>query len=194
MFSTLVVDHRGHVTTSCAVACGTIGRTVRLRDCRNCTSFVDVVADPLVGTDQIRCDDTTGPESADPYDAPITNVLSAHTTCLAADAGFDVAKVLLVDRELGDVVVVVDAAVRPIGVLRSVDLARHPTAASVGEIMSRLVTSVPDWASVRAATIAMADARVDLVSVVDHDGRLIGVARALDLVAWLAGPSRRDEP
>jgi CBS domain-containing protein len=116
---------------------------------------------------------------------PLSEIMTADVFCVRADLSTAALAQLLVGRQLGGVPVV-DEAGRAIGVVSSADLVRLPAAGQVAEIMTRLVFTLPDNASVSQAAALMALEHVHRIPVVADDDRVVGIVSSSDVLAWLA--------
>ncbi len=81
---------------------------------------------------------------------------------------------------------VLDEARRPLGVVSFRDLARRG-AASVAERMTSPAVTVPTDAPLERAATLIVERGIHRVVVVDAEGRAVGVASSLDLIAGLLG-------
>jgi IMP dehydrogenase len=111
----------------------------------------------------------------------------------AADARYDTALVVKPDATLRDVsglilkrshdmVVVVDDAGRPVGLITHADLRDRDQYTPASELMSRRVFSLPVGTSNREAFLFMDERRLKAAPVVDADGRLAGILTRDDAV------------
>lgn len=141
--------------------------------------------------------------------------MSRDVLCVEPDLGVETLTGLLLEEEIGGVPVV-DLASRPIGIISKTDLVREqygatdtiespPPAdvaelgpefhevrvghATVGEIMSSKMLSLPESASLAQAAALMAFEGVHRVPIVGIDGKIVGILSSLDVLRWLA---RRD--
>jgi CBS domain-containing protein len=133
-------------------------------------------------------------------------IIPADTTCIRADLSVEAAAALLVERGLR-CLPVIDSDERLIGIISKSDLLRDdvdgdepPTrvridrgfhveplpARTVAEVMTASVHALPENAPVGFAISLMAFESLHEVPIVSEDGRVVGVATALDLLRWLA--------
>ncbi|MGH7285195.1 MAG: CBS domain-containing protein, partial [Polyangiaceae bacterium] len=186
-----------------------------LEDCKECP-FARSVEDDVVVC--VR----GGPPSSEPYAighdprvdvaeaaarTPLRDVISARIACVRADASVDIARALMVNRDLV-CVPVVDQEGKLIGIVSKSDCLREEaeqsesavdvpldqgfhiepqTARAVSEIMTSCVHALPEDAPVAFAVSLMAFESLHEVPVVTKAGQVVGVATALDLLQWLAG-------
>lgn len=208
----------GEATTHRVVHCGALGRTLSLDECSACSSFLATDTDAL-GRARVRCRAeamSLPPDpGADADEVAVTSIIHRKTTSVAPETDLETAAALLLEREVG-ALVVVDAQQHAIGILTPAELARDraltraegpaagdgewpedptlrviaPEVLRVHDVMVPLPTSVPDYASVARASAIMAEEGLVYLPVVGHDGRLVGVVTALDVLGWVAERAR----
>jgi CBS domain-containing protein len=85
---------------------------------------------------------------------------------------------------------VVDGEGRPIGLVAEADLLRARRGTRVADAMVKVALSVPECAPLSRAAALMAGQRAERLAVVSHDGVVVGVLTAMDVVTWLAADGR----
>jgi CBS-domain-containing membrane protein len=133
-------------------------------------------------------------------------IVPTEVACVHADASLEMATSLVMDRGLL-CVPVVDADDRLIGIVSKTDLLRGRTdddetqsspvlepgfhveeiaTRTVSEIMTPCVHALPEDAPVAFGISLMAFESLHEVPIVGNDGRVLGVATALDILRWMA--------
>jgi CBS domain-containing protein len=116
---------------------------------------------------------------------PVSTIMTTDVWCGRPELDLPSLRRLVATRQVGGIPIVDDAG-RPIGMVTTGDLMRHPESDKrADEIMSRLLFVLPDSASVSQAAALMALERVHRIPIVSDDGRLAGIVATLDILTWL---------
>jgi hypothetical protein len=107
--------------------------------------------------------------------------------CLRGDVPASEVARLVLDRGFS-AVPIVDEDGRPLGVLSKTDLVRDgaPSDAAASDVMTPVVLTVPENASLGDAVELMATHAIHRVFVVADSGEITGVLTTMDVVRWLA--------
>lgn len=117
----------------------------------------------------------------------VTSVMTANPGCCNPSTPLkDVAR-LMIEHDCG-MIPVVDEAGRPVGAVTDRDIATRivaqgtdPSASTAADAMTSPVRTIPASTSLYDATCVMEAEKIRRVIVVDHDGKLAGVAALADL-------------
>lgn len=153
-----------------------------------------------------------------PNETPVRAIMSGRVSAVREDLSVEALVSLLLERAISGVPVV-DAEGRPVGVVTKTDLLREHddagdndecvridavgrqwefgrgfhteriTRATVGEIMTPMVFSLPEDASISQAAALMSFEGVHRLPVVDSAGKVVGLVSTLDVARWLATES-----
>ena len=128
--------------------------------------------------------------------APLSLVMVRKVVCVRADLDVCEARARMLSRGVNGLPVV-DNWGRAIGVISKSDLVEHEVTATacgrqVADVMTPLVFSLTDDASIGQAAALMAYEGVHRVVVVDRSGYVVGLVSSLDIARWLG--SRAGHP
>ncbi|HEY8142760.1 MAG TPA: CBS domain-containing protein [Kofleriaceae bacterium] len=128
--------------------------------------------------------------------APLSLVMARKVVCVRADLDVCEARARMLSRGVNGLPVV-DNWGRAVGVISKSDLVEHEVTAracgrQVADIMTPLVFSLNDDASIGQAAALMAYEGVHRVIVVDRSGYVVGLVSSLDIARWLG--SRAGHP
>lgn len=194
-----VMNGAGEVYTDLTVHCPRRGHAVPLADCEVCEHGRGVGYDEAAKRPVVRCLAPAAlwsgaPKKILPTPAdrtPIAQVMTGDVICVTADLGLDELTSLLIERGFSGAPVV-DGLGRPIGVISKTDLLRAqlpPTSATVGDLMMPLAFTLPETAPLSQAAALMVEERVHRLPIVSHEGRVVGLLTAFDVLRWLARES-----
>jgi len=187
------------------VFCLTRGRTVDVTECDACGAHAGDLVDlashrnyvlckkpPLeaaralepVPRTLVRRRDAAPPSPAER--TPLGDIMTCDVFCAREDLDRAALVAIFGERRVGAVPVLDDAG-RPVGMVTRADLlARPPTAHRAGDLMRRLVFTLPETASIAEAAALMALEHVHHLAIVAADGVLVGLLSSHDVLAWLA--------
>ncbi|MBK8014393.1 MAG: CBS domain-containing protein [Deltaproteobacteria bacterium] len=122
----------------------------------------------------------------------LQEVMTARVLTVPHDAKADEAARLFLERGISGAPVV-DGEGRGLGVISKTDLLRCAQATpdglkevTVGAIMTPLNFALPESATLSQAAALMAYEGFHRITVVDGDGRIVGLVSALDVLRWMA--------
>jgi CBS domain-containing protein len=181
------------------------------QECLSCSRFEGYVLSPHGRGSFVSCDGPSGlsrvaRDHGCSSRIPVTAVMS-DPVCVREDATLDELARVFVERKIGGLPVV-DAGRRPIGVVAKTDLiealAGHmvseprpsrrrkkprrgfqeerPSSLTAHELMTPVVHSIPDTATLTDAAALMAEKGVHRLPVLSRSGEVTGVVTALDIV------------
>lgn len=181
-----VVAGRGRSVTLSSVRCPIRGRSAAVEECAHCGEGSGIAQDPL-GRGACLC--CGAPPRLEPHapaeSARVSEVMRRSSVALRPGVGRSVAADALRSRGV-ESAPVVDGEGRPIGLVAEADLLRARRGSKVADAMTRVALSVPEHAPVSRAAALMVGQRTERLAVVSHDGVVVGVLSAMDVVAWLA--------
>jgi CBS domain-containing protein len=200
-----VVSGTGELTSHNQVYCLPRGGTVDVADCEECAAHAGDAIDFSRHRNYVLCRKVTpelarglertrrtvlrGRSCTPPSPAErtaVSAIMSCDVFCAREDLELTALAQLLEERALGGLPVV-DGHGRPIGVISRTDLVPlREGARVVGDVMSRLVFSLPEQASIAEAAALMALEHVHRLPIVGADDVLVGLVSSHDVVAWLA--------
>lgn len=198
-----VLDVGGGTQVDWTLLCPEAGQAIALERCLCCGRSGGVWSDPLSGRRYQRCR-ADGPtrRSSDASDRGVAGTLTALVTEAMVDEVYAVRR----DVEIGSIrelllsrgisgVPVVDPDGFPIGIVSKTDLVRGgdrsgqaaPDRLPAGDLMTDVVFSLPENATLLDAATMMVVEQVHRVAIVDGAGILSGVLSTLDILRWLVG-------
>jgi CBS domain-containing protein len=200
---TILVD--GSTETERSVKCPKTGSYLPFYDCGQCDSRFAV--DHGDGETFVVCDQPLGrredDESAEAPSVTVTDVMTQDVVCVRQDVPLDGLALLLLERGISGVPVV-DEEGAPMGMVTKTDLLRAlrgdtdpeeedqgPRLDSlrrltVAEVMTPLVLSLPEDATVERAAAVMSFEGVHHVPIVSSGGALVGMLSTIDIVRRMA--------
>lgn len=200
-----VIAGAGELTSENEVFCLPRGCTVKIGDCDECAAHAGDAIDMGRHRNYVLCRKvtpeiarglertrrtvlrrrtTTPPSSAER--TPVSQIMTCDVFCAREDLELPALARLLDERALSGVPVV-DGRGRPIGVVSRTDLVPlREGARRVADVMSRLVFSLPENASIAEAAALMALEHVHRIPIVGADDVLVGLVSSHDVVAWVA--------
>lgn len=128
--------------------------------------------------------------SADPWDRPVTEVMTSPVFALRPDHSVGEAETMLRARCVRGAPIIDDAG-RIQGMISRGDLTRAIEAdalavfSPLSEVMMCFAFALPTRASLAQVAALMAYEKVHRIVITDDDHRLVGIVSSLDLVAWI---------
>lgn len=119
-------------------------------------------------------------------ETPLHLVMRRDVACVTPGAPLAVVRRDLLAGRC-DAVPVVDDQGYPLGMITKTDLLRTPGAHVAGEVMTPLALTLEETASLADAAALMNTERVSHLSIVAHDGTVVGLLSSEALVRWLRG-------
>ncbi|MEO8874183.1 MAG: CBS domain-containing protein [Polyangiaceae bacterium] len=195
------------------VSCPHRNGSISVEDCTSCPFVRAIESDVVICARASSASAEAVAHFADPRTdmteaaarIALREIVPPNVTCVRADASIQQASALMLDRGLR-CLPVVDADDRLIGIVSKADLVRdhvqsgttrialrlndalhvEPIARPVSEIMTNRVHALPEDAPIAFAISLLAFESLHEIPVVDVEGRVIGVATALDVLRWVA--------
>lgn len=133
--------------------------------------------------------DTLDESLVDAASAPLSLIMARKVCCVRGDLDASEARSRMLTRGVSGLPVV-DNWGRAIGVISKTDLVEHgigeqPSGRQVVDVMTPLVFSLMQDASIGQAAALMAYEGVHRVIVVDRSGYVVGLVSSLDIARWL---------
>jgi CBS domain-containing protein len=149
----------------------------------------------------------TRPRPATAGKTAVGKIMSRDVVTVTSGTSVEMVVELMLQRGLSRVPIV-DEKYRPLGIVSKTDVIEdahdrgddgelppkaqrgfqvHPEGTVVDEVMSRLVMTVPETATVSNVAELMVSRHVHGLPVVARDGELVGFVSTMDVLAWLAG-------
>jgi CBS domain-containing protein len=181
-----VVSGREEALALASVHCPVRASSAPVEDCAQCGQSAGFARDALSGgrhlTSRCAAPRRIRPDEGTPRvnDAMPRSAVALRASLSCADAA-DALRLRRVQAAT-----VVDGRGRAVGIVGEGELLRARRAEKVGDVMGRVVLSVPESAPLARAAALMAAQRAERVAVVGADGAVVGALTALDVVAWLA--------
>jgi len=125
---------------------------------------------------------------------PISALMSSKVYCVREDVSLQALAALLIEGGFRGVSVV-DEGGKPIGVVSQADLVRHhyesgaashEPPSTVGDVMTDVLFTLNEGASVSQASAGMALESIHCIPVVDPMDQVVGILSSLDVLYWLA--------
>lgn len=125
----------------------------------------------------------------DAASAPLASLMARKVVCVRADMDASEARARMLARGVSGLPVV-DNWGRAVGVVSKTDLVEHevtsaPCGRQVADVMTPLVFSLREDASIGQAAALMAYEGVHRIVVVDRGGYVVGLVSSLDVARWL---------
>ena len=194
-------DSRGGSARHFVADCPRRDCAVTLDECSRCEQLASIALDGHRSI--IRCrgsaEDPLPASASEPSapslptprwsDARVGDVMTRDVICVRPDASVARAREVLVEHGISGMPVV-GLYDEPLGMVSQCDLVRRSRrdcdGKRIDEIMTPLVFSLPESASVALAAELMACERVDRIPIVSVDGSVVGILSALDVARWIA--------
>jgi CBS domain-containing protein len=192
----------GAMHSESMVFCPRRGETVTVVACATCGAGSGIVVDDD-GRAYVRCDahNPTSARATAPRRLPLERtrpvpqptpadavrvgeVMTRDVLCVHEELPAVRATQLLLEANVGGAPVI-DAHGRPIGMISKTDLLRAEGRSRVTDLMTPLVFSVDEAATLSQASALMAFEGVHRLPVVSPDGHVVGILSALDVLRWL---------
>jgi CBS domain-containing protein len=115
----------------------------------------------------------------------VTAIMTSDVLCVREDLGLEELRDLLARRHVSGAPVV-NAKGEPIGMISTADLLLAPHRGTVEHVMTHLMFTLPDTATVSQAAALMALKNIHRLPIVSDDGKVVGLVSSLDVLRWLA--------
>ncbi len=190
------LDPQGQRRETFHVDCPRQDHLVGTGECDSCDRRYGARLDAH-GQPNVLCELPRRKHHAAAADAPVSSLIGKSLECVTIDVTSDAAASLLVERQL-DALAVVDRDGRPLGEVSRADALRAPPGTRVADLVHSGNAQVRDDDTIASAAAKMVAEGLQRVPVVSHEGTVVGVVSALDLLGLLtreggSGPAHAAE-